>query len=91
MCIRDSYKLKYTGAKEMYTTIRIREGTKERLEELKKKLNADSYDQVINDLLDGYTDPVRALELMIYWFVDIRNDVKEITNHLRMLDQVLHQ
>ena len=75
----------------MYTTIRIREGTKERLEELKKKLNADSYDQVINDLLDGYTDPVRALELMIYWFVDIRNDVKEITNHLRMLDQVLHQ
>jgi predicted CopG family antitoxin len=75
----------------MYTTIRIREGTRERLEELKKKLNADSYDQVINDLLDGYTDPVRALELMIYWFVDIRNDVKEITNHLRMLDQVLHQ
>ena len=75
----------------MYTTIRIREGTKERLEELKKKLNADSYDQVINNLLDGYTDPVRALELMIYWFVDIRNDVKEITNHLRMLDQVLHQ
>ena len=75
----------------MYTTIRIREGTRERLEELKKKLNADSYDQVINDLLDGYTDPVRALELMIYWFVDIRNDVKEITNHLRMLDQVLQQ
>jgi predicted CopG family antitoxin len=75
----------------MYTTIRIKEGTRERLEELKKKLNADSYDQVINDLLDGYTDPVRALELMIYWFVDIRNDVKEITNHLRMLDQVLHQ
>ena len=75
----------------MYTTIRIKEGTRERLEELKKKLNADSYDQVINDLLDGYTDPVRALELMIYWFVDIRNDVKEITNHLRMLDQALHQ
>jgi len=75
----------------MYTTIRIREGTRERLEELKKKLNADSYDQVINNLLDGYTDPVRALELMIYWFIDIRNDVKEITNHLRMLDQVLHQ
>jgi predicted CopG family antitoxin len=75
----------------MYTTIRIKEGTRERLEELKKKLNADSYDQVINNLLDGYTDPVRALELMIYWFVDIRNDVKEITNHLRMLDQVLHQ
>jgi len=75
----------------MYTTIRIREGTRERLEELKKKLDADSYDEVINNLLDGYTDPVRALELMIYWFVDIRNDVKEITNHLRMLDQVLHQ
>jgi len=34
--------------------IKVKRGTRDRLEELKVKMGARSYDEVINALLDGY-------------------------------------
>jgi len=69
--------------------IKVKRGTRDRLEELKQKMGASSYDEVINALLDGYADPVKALELLIYWMADLRNDVKTAVEELKKLNGVL--
>lgn len=71
------------------TAIKVKRGTRDRLEELKQKMGARSYDEVINALLDGYADPVKALELLIYWMADLRNDVKTAVNELKKLNSAL--
>ena len=71
------------------TMIKVKRGTRDRLEELKQKMGARSYDEVINALLDGYADPVKALELLIYWMADLRNDVKTAVNELKKLNSAL--
>ena len=69
--------------------IKVKRGTRDRLEELKVKMGVRSYDEVINALLDGYADPVKALELLIYWMADLRNDVKTAVEELKKLNGVL--
>ena len=71
------------------TMIKVKRGTRDRLEELKVKMGARSYDEVINALLDGYADPVKALELLIYWMADLRNDVKAVVEELKKLNSAL--
>jgi len=69
--------------------IKVKRGTRDRLEELKVKMGARSYDEVINAFLDGYADPVKAMELLIYWMADLRNDVKTAVEELKKLNGVL--
>jgi len=69
--------------------IKVKRGTRDRLEELKVKMGGRSYDEVINALLDGYADPVKAMELLIYWMADLRNDVKTAVEELKKLNGVL--
>ena len=69
--------------------IKVKRGTRDRLEELKQRMGARSYDEVINALLDGYADPVKALELLIYWMADLRNDVKTAVEELKKLNSAL--
>ena len=71
------------------TAIKVKRSTRDRLEELKQKMGARSYDEVINALLDGYADPVKAMELLIYWMADLRNDVKTAVEELKKLNTAL--
>ena len=73
------------------TMIKVKRGTRDRLEELKQKMGARSYDEVINALLDGYADPVKALGLLVYWLADLRDDVKTAVEELRKLNSLLNR
>jgi hypothetical protein len=71
--------------------IRVKEGTYERLTELKDRLKFETYDQVISYLIDAATSPRSFLESAALWAEDVRGDVKSLAEELRRLTQLLSQ
>lgn len=67
-----------------WTTIRVSKELVSKLEELKPKYFAGSYDEVIRELIRRAEDPKSALESLAGWMLDVRNDVKTL---IRLLDE----
>jgi predicted CopG family antitoxin len=65
-------------------TIRVSKEVARKLEELKPKLFAGSYDEVIRELIRRAEDPKTALESLAGWMMDVRNDVKTL---IQLLDE----
>jgi predicted CopG family antitoxin len=59
-------------------TIRVSKEVARKLEELKPKYFAGSYDEVIRELIRRAEDPKTALESLAGWMMDVRNDVKTL-------------
>jgi predicted CopG family antitoxin len=65
-------------------TIRVSKEVARKLEELKPKYFAGSYDEVIRELIRRAEDPKTALESLAGWMMDVRNDVKTL---IQLLDE----
>ena len=67
-----------------WTTIRVSKELVSKLEELKPKYFAGSYDEVIRELIRRAEDPKTALESLAGWMMDVKNDVKKL---IQLLDE----
>jgi predicted CopG family antitoxin len=65
-------------------TIRVSKEVARKLEELKPKFFAGSYDEVIRELIRRAEDPKSALESLAGWMLDVRSDVKTL---IQLLDE----
>lgn len=80
------FKSKRRGSVKMSEVkmMKVKEGVKERVEQLKSKLRASSESDVIQKLLEYYDKNERHVELTD----EVSGELKELKNYLRVSDEV---